>query len=126
MRKTALAKYPVYLLNVVSVAVYMPGHLMAVYYATKAYVRNFTRALAFENKDRSHVHISCLCSGPTDTNFLKAASLDDSGLFKILKPMTAKVVAEAGFKGLKVGHRVIIPRFFNKIMFLHRVMPQIV
>ncbi len=65
-----------YILNVASVAGFMPGPLMAQYYATKAYVLNFTRALYKEAKmKKSNVHFSVLCPGPVDTEFNKCAKV---------------------------------------------------
>ena len=59
-------------LNVASTAAFQPGPLMAVYYATKAYVESFTEALAEEVRGTA-LRVSCLCPGPTGTGFAEAA-----------------------------------------------------
>jgi short-subunit dehydrogenase len=74
------------ILNVASTAGFQPGPLMAVYYATKAYVISFSEALASELKGTG-VTLTCLCPGPTDTNFQKRANTDSSCLFKQFAPM---------------------------------------
>ncbi|WP_156286201.1 SDR family NAD(P)-dependent oxidoreductase [Oceanivirga salmonicida] len=104
-----------YLLNVASVASFMSGPLMSVYYATKAYVLSFTRALIYENRENKNIHISVLCPGPTKTNFIKSSNLENSGLFNKLKIMSAYDVARIGFSELKKGKKVIIPGINNKI-----------
>jgi len=68
-------------LNVASTAAFQPGPLMAVYYASKAYVLSFTEALAEELRGTG-VTISALCPGPTVTGFQKRAAMEDSGLFR--------------------------------------------
>src|SRR6266852_587673 len=80
------------ILNVASTAGFQPGPLMAVYYATKAYVISFSEALANELSG-SGVTVTCLCPGATDTEFQKRAGTEETLLFK-LRPMTAKAVAQ--------------------------------
>ena len=94
-------------MNVASTAAFQPGPLMAVYYATKAYVLSFSEALANEVAD-SGVIVSCFCPGATDTGFAKRAGTEDSRLFKKLRPMNAEVVARDGYRGLMAGHAVVI------------------
>src|SRR5262249_37548779 len=65
------------ILNVASTAGFQPGPLMAVYYATKAYVISFSEAIANELKD-SGVSVTCLCPGPTDTSFQGRAGVERS------------------------------------------------
>src|SRR6202522_4223637 len=74
------------IMNVASVAAFQPGPLMAVYYATKAYVILFSEALANELSS-SGVTVTCLCPGATDTGFQGRAGVADSKLFKALRPM---------------------------------------
>ncbi|WP_261392399.1 SDR family NAD(P)-dependent oxidoreductase [Priestia flexa] len=69
------------ILNIASVASFLPGPLMAVYYATKAYVLSFTEALENELKD-TNITISALCPGPTKTGFSDRANLSSSKLFE--------------------------------------------
>ncbi len=94
-------------MNVASTAAFQPGPLMAVYYATKAYVLSFSEALANEVA-RSGVVVSCFCPGATDTNFQKRAGMENSRLFKKLRPMTAGAVARDGYRGLMAGRTVVI------------------
>jgi uncharacterized protein len=95
------------IMNVASTAAFQPGPLMAVYYATKAYVLSFSEALANEVAG-SGVVVSCFCPGATDTNFQKRAGMENSRLFKKLRPMTAAAVARNGYRGLMAGRTVVI------------------
>jgi short-subunit dehydrogenase len=64
------------ILNVASIAGFMPGPLMATYYATKAYVVRLSEGIREElKKEKSNVKISILCPGPVDTNFNKVANV---------------------------------------------------
>jgi short-subunit dehydrogenase len=103
------------ILNVASTAAFQPGPLMAVYYATKAYVFSFSEALSEELRDTG-VTVSCLCPGPTSTEFASRAGNESSKLFKSGLTMSAEQVAKAGYDGLKSRKRVIIPGFLNKSM----------
>jgi uncharacterized protein len=94
-------------MNVASTAAFQPGPLMAVYYATKAYVLSFSEALANEVAG-SGVIVSCFCPGATDTGFAKRAGTEDSRLFKKLRPMNAEIVARDGYRGLMAGQTVVI------------------
>lgn len=100
------------ILQVASTAAFLPGPNMAVYYATKAYVLSFSEALAQETK-RTGVRVSVLCPGPTSTGFQTRAGLDAT-LFNMLRPASARAVAEAGYAGLMAGQRVIVPGVMNK------------
>src|SRR5499427_10522361 len=70
------------IMNVASTAGFLPGPLMAVYYATKAYVISFSEAIANELAG-SGVTVTCLCPGATDTEFAKRADMQESRLFKM-------------------------------------------
>lgn len=104
------------ILNVASIAAYLPGPYMAVYYATKAYVLSFSQALHEEYR-KEGVTISTLCPGPTKTPFIQRAGLDNthfvSGIFPF---MSAEKVATIAYKGLMRKKRVIIAGTMNKIM----------
>ena len=100
------------ILNVASTAGFQAGPLMAVYYATKAYVISFSEALANE-LERSGVVVSCLCPGATDTGFQGRAGNDNTILFKKLRPMDAQTVARDGYRGLMAGKTLIISGFRN-------------
>jgi short-subunit dehydrogenase len=100
------------ILQVASTAAFLPGPHMAVYYASKAYVLSFGEALAQEIK-ATGATVSVLCPGPTSTGFQARAGLDAT-LFRLMRPMDARAVAEAGYAGLMRGDRVIVPGAFNK------------
>jgi hypothetical protein len=105
------------ILNVASVAAFMPGPGFAIYYATKAYVLSFTEALAQELKP-SGVKVSCLCPGPVATGFQSRAGFDFSGALAAMKPaiLPANEVARQAYEGLTAGKRVIVPGVVNWLM----------
>ncbi|HYM08218.1 MAG TPA: SDR family oxidoreductase [Terriglobales bacterium] len=100
------------IMNVASTAGFQPGPLMAVYYATKAYVISFSEALANELAGKG-VTVTCLCPGATETGFAGRAGNDQTRLFKSLRPMDAKAVARAGYRGLLKGKTLVIPGMRN-------------
>jgi short-subunit dehydrogenase len=100
------------IMNVASTAAFQPGPLMAVYYATKAYVLSFSEALANEVAG-SGVVVSCFCPGATDTGFAKRARVENSRLFKKVGPMTAEAVAQDGYRGLMAGRTLVISGLHN-------------
>ncbi len=100
------------ILNVASTAGFQPGPLMAVYYATKAYVISFSEALANELKGTG-VTVTCLCPGATDTGFQGRAGTENTKLFKTLRPMDAKTVARDGYRGLMAGKTLVISGYRN-------------
>lgn len=103
------------ILNVASTAAFMPGPLMSVYYASKAYVLSFSEGLSGELKGTG-VTITALCPGATKTNFAHFASMENSLLFSNPGVMDAHRVAREGYKALIKGKQVIIPGISNKIM----------
>jgi uncharacterized protein len=103
------------IMNVASTAGFQPGPLMAVYYATKAYVISFSEALANEVAGKG-VTVTCLCPGATDTGFASRAGNDKSRLFKQLGPMDAKRVALKGYRGLMAGKTLVIPGLKNWLL----------
>jgi short-subunit dehydrogenase len=101
------------ILNVASTAAFQPGPNMAVYFATKAYVLSFTEALHEELKPHG-VHVSCLCPGPTRTEFGEVAGFGGNGMFDRVAMEAPEVVA-AGLKGLDKNKAVVVPGVANKI-----------
>jgi uncharacterized protein len=102
------------ILNLASTAGFQPGPLMAVYYATKAYVLSFSEALANEVAGTG-VTVTALCPGPTETGFSSHAGSEQSRLFKGAT-MGARTVAEAGYAALMAGKPVVIPGVRNRIL----------
>jgi len=100
------------IMNVASTAGFQPGPLMAVYYATKAYVISFSEALANELKDKG-VTVTCFCPGPTDTSFQARAGMENSRLVKKVVAMDAETVARHGYRGLMKGKTLVISGFQN-------------
>ncbi|MGO8970319.1 MAG: SDR family NAD(P)-dependent oxidoreductase [Myxococcaceae bacterium] len=102
-------------LNVASTAAFQPGPLMAVYYATKAYVLSFSEALAEELRG-SGVSVTALCPGPTASGFQARAAMEDSKLVKGKRLMPAASVAQAGYEGFRRGASVVIPGLANRLL----------
>jgi uncharacterized protein len=111
------------ILNVASTAAFQPGPLMAVYYATKAYVLSFSEAIAEELAARG-VTVTCLCPGPTRSGFQERAGVEETRLVK-LGMMAADRVARAGIAGLFAGRRIVVPGLTNRLgAQLPRVSPR--
>lgn len=103
------------ILNVASTASFQPGPLMAVYYATKAYVLSFSEAISNELVGTG-VTVTVLCPGPTASGFQNAAAMNDSKLVKGKKLPTSQEVAEYAYKSLMSGKVVAVHGLMNKIM----------
>jgi uncharacterized protein len=111
------------ILNVASVAGFLPGPGMAVYYASKAFVLSFTEALHCELASRG-VRVCCLCPGPVKTEFSARAGAIEGGAPDILT-VSARRVAESGYDGLMRGKRLVVPGIGNKLVtFLIRLTPR--
>ena len=95
------------ILNVASTAAFQPGPLMTVYYATKAYVLNFSLALSNELQGTG-ITVTCLCPGPTRTGFATNAHMGKSKLFK-RKIMSAAEVVSIGLRACMQGKELVIP-----------------
>jgi len=104
------------ILNVASVAGFMPGPNMAVYYATKAYVLSFSEALSRELEPLG-VRVTVLCPGPVKTEFQMRAGID-ARKPSLLLDRTAEQVARTGYDGFMAGKRLVIPGVGNKIVSL--------
>jgi uncharacterized protein len=103
------------ILNIASTAAFQPGPLMAVYYASKAYVLSFSEALANELQG-SGVTVTALCPGPTASGFQKRAHMEKSKLVSNQKIMDAAIVAQVGYRGLMQGQTVVVPGWKNQLL----------
>lgn len=102
-----------HILNVASSAGFLPGPLMATYYATKSYVLRLTEAVYEElRREGSHVRISALCPGPVETGFNERANVRFS-----LRGLSARKVAAYGIKGMLRGKPVLIPGLGMKLAY---------
>lgn len=112
------------ILNVSSIGGFEPGPLMAVYYASKAYVLSFSEAISRELK-KTGVTVTALCPGPTRTDFARTANYGMSGAFVNLHVADAKSVAKYGYKKMNKGTVVAVHGFFNKLaVFGVKILPR--
>jgi short-subunit dehydrogenase len=109
----SLARHEGGLLNVGSMAGFLPGPGMAVYYASKAYVLSLSEALHSELRARG-VRVTVLCPGPVPTEFAERAGADRNLAPDVLT-QSPEAVAEAGYRGLMAGRRVVVPGAVNKL-----------
>jgi len=101
------------IINVASTAAFQAGPKMAVYFATKAFVLSLTEALHEELKPHG-IKVSCLCPGPTRTEFGEVAGFGGNGMFDRVAMESPEVVT-AGLEGLDSNKAVVIPGLVNKI-----------
>ncbi|PIN89995.1 short-chain dehydrogenase [Candidatus Pacearchaeota archaeon CG10_big_fil_rev_8_21_14_0_10_32_14] len=112
------------ILNVASMAGFLPGPLMTIYYSTKAYVVSFSQAVNNELKGTG-VSVTVLCPGPTQSGFQYHANMNQSKLVKGIKLVSAKEVAEYGYKSMIKKKSVAINGVRNKFaIFLIRFAPR--
>ena len=102
-------------LNVASTAAFQPGPLMAVYYASKAFVLSFSEAL-WREASGTGVHVSCLCPGPTVSKFRERAGTGRTKLKNLGTPMSAQSVARMGYRAFQSNRRVIVTGARNKML----------
>ncbi len=100
------------ILNVASVAAFQPGPTVNLYYASKAFMYSFSYALAVE-LEGSGVTVTTLCPGTTRTEFFARAAIHMARPFPL---MDARRVAEAGYRGMLRGKRVVIPGLVNRLI----------
>ena len=111
------------ILNVASIASFLPGPGMAVYHATKAYVLSFSEALHQELKSDG-VRVCALCPGPVPTEFNARAGVPRD-YFPGFLARSASRVAREGYEGLMGGHRVVVPGSENRVFtLLPRLLPR--
>jgi hypothetical protein len=102
------------IINVASVAGFMPGPGMAVYFATKAYVLSFSDALGEEVRGNG-VTVTALCPGPVETGFQRRAGMRTERFSGPVKPWSAAQVAAAGWAAFSKGERMVVPGWSNKV-----------
>jgi uncharacterized protein len=111
------------ILNVASIAGFMPGPGMAVYHASKAFAVSFTEAMHQELKEEG-VRVCALCPGPVPTQFLARAGIP-RGYFPSYLARSAERVAREGYEGFMGGHRIVVPGKPNRILtLLPRLLPR--
>ncbi len=103
------------ILNVSSTAAFQPGPLMAVYFATKAYMLSFSEALANELQNTG-VTVTVLCPGTTQSAFHERTGMADSQMLKSKRMMDAATVANIGYRALMEGKTIVIPGLINRLM----------
>lgn len=110
-----------YIMNVASIAGFMPGPLMATYYSTKAYIVRLTQGVYTElKKKKSKVKLSALCPGPVNTNFNKVANVKFN-----LKGQSSEYVAKYAVDKMLKGKLIILPGFKIKVArFLAKISPE--
>jgi len=107
-----------------STAAFVPGPLMAAYYASKAYVLSFSEAIADEVRGTG-VTVTALCPGATETGFQKRADMENSRLVQGRRIMDPTSVARAGYKAMMQGKAVEVPGLGNKVVpLLARLSPR--
>lgn len=102
------------ILNVSSTAAYQCMPFFSAYAASKSFVLSFSRAIREELKPKN-INVSCLCPGPTDSQFFEVAGYEGTGNDISYVKMTPKAVARAALNGLEYKYAVIIPGFSNKL-----------
>jgi uncharacterized protein len=108
-----LERYRGGILNLSSVAGFLPGPGMTVYYASKAYVLSFSEAMRHELRNRG-VRVTVLCPGPVRTEFQERAGVAFDPITRRLSRSVERVAAE-GYRGLMEGRRRVVPGFHNKL-----------
>ena len=109
-----------YILNVASIAGFLPGPLMSTYYATKSYVVALTKSLYGELKaKKANVYVGALCPGPVETEFDSIANVQFS-----LKGISPKYVARYGTEKMFKKKVIIIPGILSQIaVFFSKFLP---
>ena len=111
-----------HILNISSIAGFMPGPFMSTYHAVKSYVLFLGEAISYELRN-TNIKVTTLCPGPFLSNFVKVAGNEYT--FKKIKPLTSEKVALIGLKALKKGKTLKIIGFKNKLMiFAIRLAPR--
>ena len=102
-----------YLVNIASIGAYQSVPNMALYAASKAFVRNFSEGL--HDELRGTTAVTCICPGGTKTEFHAVAGAGNYGWVANLSMMTAEEVARISVRAMLAGRRTVIPGFMNKL-----------
>ena len=114
-----------YIINISSIASFVPNARMCVYSASKSFVLSFTRSLRYELRKRK-INVTAICPGPMDTEFLAVAGISDgtSKTFDTLPRCNPEKTARCGIKAAKKGKCVYTPKAFYKFYrVLSKVLP---
>lgn len=112
------------ILNVASLAAFMPAPTMGLYHASKSYLLSLSEAVHHEAK-AAGITVTALCPGPTRTGFFDAAGLGNSGVARLMPLQSAPQVARAGWRGMMAGKRTVIPGLATKALAVStRVAPR--
>lgn len=103
------------ILNVSSSAAFQPGPLLAVYFATKAYVLSFSEAIANE-LEGTGVSVTVVCPGTTASGFQQRAAMEESKLVTSQNVMDAETVAKISYQGLMANKTLVVPGIKNKLL----------
>ncbi|WLQ11281.1 SDR family oxidoreductase [Hahella aquimaris] len=103
------------ILNIASIAGFMPGPNFAVYHATKAYVLSLSRAIHAELKSQG-VTVTASCPGPTETEFFDKAGTGVLKAMEYIRRMPAEKVAEQAYEAMMKGKPVVVHGMLNKVM----------
>jgi len=107
-----VARHSGRILNVASMAGFLPGPLNAIYYASKAFVISFSEAIANELAGTG-VTVTTLCPGPTESEFTRVAQMSDVNLTRTLA--SARQIAETGYEAMLRGKTMVVPGVLNKV-----------
>ncbi|HEX9633779.1 MAG TPA: SDR family oxidoreductase [Gemmatimonadales bacterium] len=106
-----------HVVNIASVAAFLPGPYQSVYYASKAFVLSFSEALAEELRGTG-IGVTAVCPGPTATGFHAAAGVRRARPFRPRSFMTAEAVAEATVRGVRRNRRIVVPALTHRLLVL--------
>ena len=103
-----------HIVNIASIAGFMPGPYMSVYYASKAFVLNFSLALKDE-LEKYNVKVTTICPGPIDTNFWNRADVEMTSFKKKFFTRSVKQIVDSGMNRIDDGGGLLVDGMFNKI-----------
>ena len=105
---------PSHMLNIASTGAYQAVPNMALYAASKAFVRNFSEALHDEHHNTA-LSVTCICPGGTDTAFHAASGGGDYSWIANISTQSPDFVAQIAVRAMLRGQRIVVPGFFNKL-----------